>query len=134
MKRSLSPYNHDPHDVHLHMSSFELEASAMEKHSASSLVTRAALQDASRVLDENRSLKQQLAHTQSLLAASKQEAQALREILAAQSAHTQKQQRTMIDKVKALEHQLAPLMSARECLQEEVGYLPKLVDVGCQVV
>jgi hypothetical protein len=50
-----------------HMAKLELEASAMENHRASSLVTRAALKDAMRVLDENRALKQLQAQTEGRL-------------------------------------------------------------------
>ena len=106
-----------------HLARLELEARALENHRHSSLVTRAALQDAMRVLDENRALKQQLAHAEGKLMSSEQEGEALREMLAADRAAMRSQQAEMHRKITALELQVAELLNSRECLREEVGIL-----------
>ena len=106
-----------------HLAKLELEASAMENHRASSLVTRAALKDAMRVLDENRALKQQQAQTEGRLMASEQEGQALREMLAADRASTHSMQAALQSKITALELEVARLVNSRECLREEVVML-----------
>ena len=103
-----------------HMAKLELEASAMENHRASSLVTRAALKDAMRVLDENRALKQLQAQTEGRLMVSEQEGQALREMLAADRASTRSLQAALQSKITALELEVARLVNSRECLREEV--------------
>ena len=106
-----------------HMAKLELEASAMENHRASSLVTRAALKDAMRVLDENRALKQLQAQTEGRLMVSEQEGQALREMLAADRASMRSLQAALQSKITALELEVARLVNSRECLREEVVML-----------
>jgi hypothetical protein len=106
-----------------HLAKLELEASAMENHRASSLVTRAALKDAMRVLDENRALKQLQAQTEGRLMVSEQEGQALRDMLAADRASTRSLQAALQSKITALELEVARLVNSRECLREEVVML-----------
>jgi len=95
------------------MEKLELEAIALQNQRPSSLVTRAALQDAMRVLDENRALKQQLASAHGMLAARDQERQAYKEAL---QSH-QNEQDLMMD---TLREEVAHLQHSRHCLREEV--------------
>ena len=93
--------------------------SQIDNDSASSLMTRAALKDAMRLLDENRALKQQQTQTERRLMASAQEGQVLREMLAADRASTA----GLKSKITELELEVARLVNSRECLREEVAML-----------
>ena len=83
-----------------------------------------------RVLDENRALKQQLAHAEGKLMSSEQEGEALREMLAADRAAMRSQQAEMHRKITALELQVAELLNSRECLREEVGIVSPVCTWG----
>lgn len=91
------------------MEKLELEAIALQNQRPSSLVTRAALQDAMRVLDENRALRQQLASAEGMLAAREHERQAHREAVVSQDL--------VMD---TLHEEVAHLHHSRQCLREEV--------------
>ena len=91
----------------------ELEATALQNQLPNSLVTRAALQDAMCVLDENRDLKQQLSSAEGRLVAREQQDQAFKEAMARRD-HEQ-------DLVVAtLQEEIAHLQHSRHCLREEV--------------
>ena len=91
----------------------ELEATALQNQLPNSLVTRAALQDAMRVLDENRALKQQLACAEGMVATHEQQGQAFIEAM----ARRDHEQGLM---VAALQEEVANLKHSQRCLREEV--------------
>lgn len=95
------------------LTKLELEATALQNQLPNSLVTRAALQDAMRVLDENRALKQQLACAEGMLATHEQQGQAFTEAM----ARRDHEQGLM---VAALQEEVANLQHSQRCLREEV--------------